>query len=78
VIGSGDGALISSVIDSFARENEALIDSLMQIRYYSRGSLSRDDMWALTYIEREKEIEFLNKRFKEVGELLKKQVPVFW
>ena len=78
MIGSGDRELISSVIDSFAQENEALVDALLQIRYYSRGGLTRDDMWALTFIEREKEIEFLNKRFKEVGELMKKQVPVFW
>lgn len=78
MIGSGDGQLIQAVIDSFARENEALVDTLLQIRYYARGGLTRDDMWALTYIEREKEVDFLNKRFKEVGELLKKQVPVFW
>jgi hypothetical protein len=32
----------------------------------------------MTPIEREKATDFLNKRFKEVGEFLKKQVPIFW
>lgn len=78
MIGTHDQQIIAQVINSFARDNEVLIDTLFQLQYYFRGSLSRDDMWAMTPIEREKAVEFLNKRFKEVGELLKKQVPVFW
>jgi hypothetical protein len=78
VIGSRDADLIAAVINTFARDNEALFDQLYQIQYYSRGCLSRDDIWAMAPIERDKWVEFLNKRFKEVGEMLKKQVPVFW
>jgi hypothetical protein len=29
-------------------------------------------------VERERASEFLEKRFKEVNELIKKQIPVFW
>ena len=78
MIGTGDQEIINSVINSFARDNEALFDQLYQIQYYFRGALSRDDIWVMAVIEREKAIEFLNKRFKEVSELMKKQVPVFW
>lgn len=40
--------------------------------------MTRDDVWMLTPIEREKEMDFLNKRFKEVGEFIKKEIPVYW
>jgi len=78
VIGSGDQASITRIIDSFAQDNEALFDQLYQIQYYFRGALTRDDIWAMCAVEREKAIDFLNKRFKEVGELIKNRVPVFW
>lgn len=78
MIGSGDDAVIASVLNSFARDNESLIDQLDLINYYFRGGLTRDDVWALTALERDKKIEFLNKRFKEVNDLIKHKVPVFW
>lgn len=69
--------LITSVISSFTRENDSLVDLLLQIQYYFRGSYSREDVWALSPAEREKSIDFLNKRFKDAGEMMKKQIPVF-
>lgn len=71
-------ASTARLINSFARDNEALFDQLYQIQYYFRGALTREDTWAMSAVEREKAIEFLNKRFKEVGELIKNRVPVFW
>lgn len=65
------------MIGSFNRENDALVDQLLQILYWYRGSVTREDIWQLTPYEREKYVEFLNKRFKEAGELMKKQIPVF-
>lgn len=76
MIGSGDNEIISSVISSFTRQNEALIKQLQQLMYYFRGSLGRDDAWAMCYAERELAISFLNDRFKEVGEIWKKQKQV--
>jgi hypothetical protein len=45
--------------------------------YYYRGALQRDDAWALSYVEREMMISFLNDRFKDAGEMIKKKIPVF-
>lgn len=77
MIETRDRDLINNVISSFTRENEALVDQLIQIQYWMRGAISRDDVWALSPIERDKIIEFLNKRFKEAGDLTSKQVPQF-
>lgn len=78
MIASGNQAAIARVIDTFARENEMLQDQLIQLLYYARGALTRDDVWLMAPIERDAWNDFLNKRFKEVGELIKHRVPVFW
>jgi len=62
---------------AFTSANEQLINLLIQLQYYMRGSMSRDDVWALTPSERDLYLEFINKRFKEAGEMIKKQIPVF-
>lgn len=77
MIETGDQALITQVLESYKHENELMMDSLMNIWYYWRGGISRDDIWMMTPIEREAAVDFLNKRFKEVGDIAKKtgQVP---
>ena len=77
MIGSHNNLIISSVISSFTRQNEELMKSLLQLQYYFRGSLTRDDVLAMSFSEREIAIGFLNDRFKEAGELMKRQIPVF-
>jgi len=77
VIGSNNSVVISSVIASFTRQNEDLVKSLLQLQYYFRGALQRDDVWGMSHVERELAIDFVNSRFKEAGELMKKQIPVF-
>jgi len=77
VIGSRNIEIINSVILSFTHQNEVLINQLNQMIYYFRGGLCRDDAWALSYLEREIMITFLNERFKEAGDLIKKNIPVF-
>lgn len=77
MIATGDRNVIKQVIDSFARDNDSLVDQILSILYWYRGSITREDAWQLTPYEREKSIEFLNKRFKEAGEMMKKQIPVF-
>lgn len=77
MIGSNNLALIQQVLSSFTRENKALMDQLLQIMYYFRGALSRDDMWHLTWAEREVHIEFLNKRIDDAKDMIKNSIPVF-
>jgi hypothetical protein len=60
------------VINSFTRDNERLHTELLKIRYWARGGLTRDEVWQLTPAEREAEVDFLNHRFKEVADQIKK------
>lgn len=77
MIATGNQAIIKQVIESFIRENDLLVDQILSILYWYRGAITREDVWQLTPYEREKSIEFLNKRFKDAGEMIKKQIPVF-
>ncbi len=77
MISTGKTELIEQVINAFSRENDQLVDQLLSILYWYRGAITRDDVWQLTPYEREKYIEFLNKRFKDAGDMMKKQIPVF-
>lgn len=78
MIGSNDQQVITRVFKSFETENEALVKAVQQIGYYNRGFYTRDDVWAMSPMERDRAIEFLNERFKEVNDLIKKSIPVFW
>ena len=69
---------IQWIINSFARENEILFKQLMQIQYYSRGALSRADVWSMCATEREQYIDFINDRIKDAGELIKKGINVYY
>ena len=77
MIGSNDPEIIRSVISSFTLQNEALVNQLYQLMYYFRGALGRDDAWSMSFIEREMAITFINERFKDAADLMKKQIPVF-
>lgn len=78
MIGTNDQQTVARVFKSFEQDNEALVKSLFQLQYYMRGACTRDDVWAMSPLERERAVEFLNDRFKEVNDLIKKQIPVFW
>lgn len=77
MIGTRNQDLIAQVLASYTRENDNLVDQLISILYWYRGAITREDVWQLTPYEREKHIEFLNKRFKDAGDMMKKQIPVF-
>lgn len=78
MIGTNDQQVITQVFKNFETENEALVKSIQQIGYYNRGFYTRDDVWAMSPMERDRAVEFLNERFKEVSDLIKKSIPVFW
>lgn len=77
MIGSNNPDLIQQVIAFYNRDNDILVDQLLSILYWFRGAITREEVWQLTPYEREKSLEFLNKRFKDSGEMMKKQIPVF-
>lgn len=77
MIGSNNPDLIQQVIAFYNRDNDILVDQLLSILYWFRGAITREEVWQLTPYEREKALEFLNKRFKDSGELMKKNIPVF-
>ena len=69
---------ITQVTNQYTLENITLTKSIYQLIYYFRGGLSREDAWAMSPAERDIAFEFLQERMKEVGDLVKKQIPVFW
>ena len=77
MIGTRKQELIRQVLEVYTTENDNLVNQLLSILYWYRGAITREEVWQLTPYEREKSIEFLNKRFKEAGDMMKKQIPVF-
>lgn len=77
MIGSRNSEAINQVISAYTRDNDSLVDQIISILYWYRGAITREEVWQLTPYEREKKIEFINKRFKDAGDMMKKQIPVF-
>jgi hypothetical protein len=72
VIETQDQALITRILKMYADENDSLMTQLLDIQYYFRGAITRDEIWQMVPVEREAAIAFLNKRFKEIGDIAKK------
>lgn len=77
MIATRDERIIATLIKAFTQQNQDLIKTLLQLQYYFRGALNRDDVWAMSPAERELAVEFLNGRFKDAAEMMKKEIPVF-
>lgn len=77
MIGTRNPEFITTMISSFTQANEVLANTINQIMYYFRGSLTRDDAWAMCFTEREIAVQFINDRFKDAQEMMKAQIPVF-
>lgn len=69
--------MIKSVISSFTRDNDLLYESMMQLQYYWRGALSREDILLMSPVERERASEFLEKRFEDASKMMKNGISVF-
>jgi len=78
VIGTLDQALITRILETYKAENNSLMNQLYDIWYYWRGGISRDDIWAMCPTEREFAVDFLNRRFKEIGEARKNGAMPFY
>jgi hypothetical protein len=77
VIELGDGELIGKIIASLTQDNEALMEQLRSIQYWTRGAVSREDVFLMSPDERDGWIDWINKRFKDAADLIKKSIPVF-
>lgn len=77
MIGTRDQGIISQLISSFTRQNEDLVKQLFQLQYYFRGSMTRDDIYSMSYAERELAIEFINTRMEEARAAIAKGVSVY-
>lgn len=49
-----------------------LLDSIWQLVYYYRGALQYNEAMFMSPMERESAVEFINKRMKEAGDMMKK------
>lgn len=51
---------------SFDKESKMLRKEIVEIMWYMRGSLSRNEAWSLSPTEREEIIEYITERMKVV------------
>lgn len=55
------------MIDKLNLEAKGLIQSAIEISYFSRGAFSYETVFGMSAIERDMAVEFLNKRLKELA-----------
>lgn len=53
---------------------QRLVDAIVELIYFMRGSVSYTEAWNMTYLERDRIQEFITKRIKEES---KRQHPVY-
>lgn len=71
---SGEPSRIASMIDSMAHDVRNLLKQAVEIAWYSRGSIQYETALAMSPLERDIAIEFVNNRM----ELQKKNpTPVY-
>lgn len=58
----------------FRREVRELIDSVIRLIYFMRGSISYNDMMYMTYVEREAVSDFVAERLEQES---KRMNPVY-
>ena len=62
---SRDGKLISTILKNLRDETSSIIENAIAIVYYMRGAIRYFDYYEMTYLERQKVTDFLEKRFRE-------------
>jgi hypothetical protein len=65
MISSGDRTGIVATIDRLQLEAKSLLQSAIEISYYSRGAIPYETVLNMSAIERDLAVEFLQKRLKE-------------
>lgn len=70
----GDAGKTASMINSLARDVRNLLNSAVEISYFSRGAIQYDAVLLLTPLERDLYVEFINKRLEAAA---KSPFPVY-
>lgn len=65
MISSGDRAGIIATIDRLQLEAKSLLQSAIEISYFSKGAIPYETVLNMSAVERDLAVEFLNKRLKE-------------
>lgn len=60
------GEQLRAFLGSFEREQKKLRKEIVEIMWYMRGSLSREEAWTLCSSEREEYMEYIAERMKIV------------
>lgn len=57
---------INNMYKSLNRDTSAIIEGVIQLAYFMRGSMIYNDiMYSMSYIERDMAMEFINKRLEQ-------------
>jgi hypothetical protein len=71
---TGDHTRIVSMIDRLQHEAKSLLQSALEISYFSRGGWSYETVLRMSAVERDMAVEFINKRLEAAGKMA---FPVF-
>ena len=64
MIMSGDSSRITEMINSLALDVRSLLKQAIEIAWYSRGSIQYETALAMSPLERDMAIEFVNNRLE--------------
>lgn len=56
-----------SYLDSFKKDARALEDQIVQIMFYMRGSVSREEAWHLSFNERQAIVKLIEANIERVN-----------
>lgn len=71
---SGESSRIAEMINSMGVDVRNLLKAAVEISYFSRASIPYETVLAMTPLERDIAIEFINKRLEQAGKM---PFPVF-
>ena len=74
MIMSGDESRIPEMINSLALDTRNLLNSCIELSYFSRGAWPYDLVLQMTPLERDLAVSFINKRLEAAG---KSHFPVY-
>jgi hypothetical protein len=74
MIVSGDMSRIAAAIKTMSIEVRNLLNSAIEISYFSRGAISYETVLQMSPLERELATDFINKRLEQAS---KSAFPVF-
>ena len=74
ILKAGDSTEITRLFNKLSKEARGIIDEVIHLAYFMRGSISYNDFMFMTYVEREAVSDFLEKRLEAES---KKPHPIY-